>query len=247
MRSRLDQVKDRAALAKASNYCALKLALECRVSTRQLERYFRIKYGEPPHQWLWELRLRRAVELIRDQTLMKEVAVELGYKHPTRFARDFKKHFGVSLSRFVHRPPPPVSRQMQRDRKGISGLVELLSQTNVAQLTGWQVFNLPLDEKELGGLHFRSGTTNTPAFHRVRFSLGETGDSFLDMSTWGKGVVWVNGHNLGRYWNIGPQQTLYCPGPWLKRGKNIGTRRSDRAAKPTPLGIEFQTWIVTHA
>ena len=40
------------------------------------------------------------------------------------------------------------------------------------------------------------------------------------MSTWGKGMVWVNGYNLGRYWKIGPQQTLYMPGCWLKKGKN---------------------------
>ena len=48
----------------------------------------------------------------------------------------------------------------------------------------------------------------------------KTGDTFLDMSKWGKGIVFVNGHNLGRYWNIGPQQTLYLPGCWLKKGKN---------------------------
>ncbi len=46
------------------------------------------------------------------------------------------------------------------------------------------------------------------------------GDTFLDMRSWGKGVVWVNGHCLGRFWNIGPTQTMYVPGPWLKRGKN---------------------------
>ncbi|WP_373615897.1 hypothetical protein [Mucilaginibacter sp. OAE612] len=40
------------------------------------------------------------------------------------------------------------------------------------------------------------------------------------MSNWGKGVVWVNGHNLGRYWGIGPQQTLYLPVEWLKKGYN---------------------------
>jgi beta-galactosidase len=110
--------------------------------------------------------------------------------------------------------------QMQQGRKGITGTVQLLSEAKVIQLTGWQVFNLPLDDKDLNGLHFRKGTTNTPAFYRAKFSLGEVGDTFLDMSTWGKGMVWVNGHNLGRYWSIGPQQTLYCPGPWLKQGKN---------------------------
>jgi beta-galactosidase len=46
------------------------------------------------------------------------------------------------------------------------------------------------------------------------------GDTFLDLRTWGKGVVWINGHNLGRFWSVGPQQTLYCPGPWLKKGGN---------------------------
>ena len=50
--------------------------------------------------------------------------------------------------------------------------------------------------------------------------LEKWGDTFLDMEKWGKGIVFVNGHNLGRYWNLGPQQTLYLPGCWLKEGKN---------------------------
>ena len=45
-------------------------------------------------------------------------------------------------------------------------------------------------------------------------------DTFLDMTTWTKGIVWVNGHNLGRFWSVGPQQTLYVPGCWLKPGAN---------------------------
>ena len=40
------------------------------------------------------------------------------------------------------------------------------------------------------------------------------------MSTWGKGMVWVNGHAMGRFWEIGPQQTLFMPGCWLKKGVN---------------------------
>ena len=50
--------------------------------------------------------------------------------------------------------------------------------------------------------------------------LSKTGDTFLDMSKWGKGIVLINGHNLGRYWNVGPQQTLYLPGCWLEKGVN---------------------------
>jgi beta-galactosidase len=46
-------------------------------------------------------------------------------------------------------------------------------------------------------------------------------DTFIDMSSWGKGVVFVNGFNLGRYWSyMGPQKTLYLPAPLLKRGEN---------------------------
>jgi beta-galactosidase len=50
--------------------------------------------------------------------------------------------------------------------------------------------------------------------------LEQAGDTFLDLRNWGKGFVWVNGHNLGRFWNIGPQQTMYLPGPWLRKGEN---------------------------
>lgn len=57
-------------------------------------------------------------------------------------------------------------------------------------------------------------------YYRATFNLKKVGDTFLDLSTWGKGMVYVNGHALGRFWNIGPQQTLYCPGCWLKKGKN---------------------------
>lgn len=59
-----------------------------------------------------------------------------------------------------------------------------------------------------------------PAYYRATFSLDTVADTFLDMSTWGKGMVWVNGHALGRFWEIGPQQTLYMPGCWLRRGDN---------------------------
>ena len=64
---------------------------------------------------------------------------------------------------------------------------------------------------------------NTPSkigYYRATFRLNKTGDTFLNMETWGKGQVYVNGHALGRFWSIGPQQTLYCPGCWLKKGEN---------------------------
>ena len=57
-------------------------------------------------------------------------------------------------------------------------------------------------------------------YYRGYFNLRKTGDTFLNMETWGKGQVYVNGHAVGRFWQIGPQQTLYVPGCWLKKGRN---------------------------
>jgi beta-galactosidase len=106
------------------------------------------------------------------------------------------------------------------DRKGITEKVELITESATNELTGWDVYNLPLDDRELGRLKFRPGNSDRPAFYRGTFTLDHAGDTFLDTSAWSKGMVWVNGHNLGRYWEIGPQQTLYCPAPWLKMGTN---------------------------
>jgi beta-galactosidase len=73
---------------------------------------------------------------------------------------------------------------------------------------------------DLAALHFSETAAHGPAFYRGTFSLEATGDTFLDTRGWHKGVAWINGHNLGRIWNIGPQQTLYVPAPWLKSGAN---------------------------
>jgi beta-galactosidase len=108
------------------------------------------------------------------------------------------------------------------DRKGITGKVLLSGEGGKdLELTGWQVYPIPLsNDGAPAHLKFRPGQTTMPAFHRGSFQLDSTGDTFLDVSTWGKGLVWVNGHCLGRFWNIGPTQTMYLPGPWLKKGKN---------------------------
>ena len=66
----------------------------------------------------------------------------------------------------------------------------------------------------------QSTTLQFPLLLSGSFELKEIGDTYLDMSAYGKGYLWVNGHLLGRYWNIGPQQRLYCPGVWMKKGTN---------------------------
>ena len=87
-------------------------------------------------------------------------------------------------------------------------------------LKSWQIFQLPLDDKMIAGLKFNSRPATGPAFWRATFNLEKAGDTFLDLRGWGKGDLWVNGHCLGRFWNIGPTQTAYAPGCWLHTGEN---------------------------
>jgi len=103
---------------------------------------------------------------------------------------------------------------MVTDRKGITEKVTL----DGKELIGWEIHPLPL--RDLSRLKFSSAPKPGPAFHRGTFELASLGDTYLDMRGWGKGIVWVNGHNLGRYWGIGPQQSLFVPSVWLKRGRN---------------------------
>ena len=107
------------------------------------------------------------------------------------------------------------------DRKGITEKVQLVRGQGIPEdVLDWEIFNLPLQGTNLTQLEFKNQPAHGPAFYRGRFKLTQLGDTFLDLSRWQKGVVWVNGHNLGRFWSIGPQQTLYCPAPWLKPGPN---------------------------
>lgn len=107
------------------------------------------------------------------------------------------------------------------DRKGLRAPVNFKAQTGEArELTGWSVFNLPLDETMRRALKYGASAAGVPAFWRGQFKVATPADTFLDLRSWGKGVVWVNGHCLGRFWNIGPTQTAYLPGPWLKAGAN---------------------------
>ncbi|RDI98735.1 beta-galactosidase [Dyella solisilvae] len=101
---------------------------------------------------------------------------------------------------------------------GRAGLVDpvLLSGK---ELHGWQVYPLPMSAPE--SIHgWTTQPVVGPAFHRGHFSVSKPADTFVDVSALGKGVLWVNGRNLGRVWDIGPQQSLYLPGPWIHAGEN---------------------------
>ncbi len=104
---------------------------------------------------------------------------------------------------------------MEEQRKGIDGSVQI----NGHMHHNWQQYCLPLDNLEK--LDFGRGyTEGLPGFHRFELMVEEKGDTFLEPEGWGKGCIFVNGFNIGRFWEIGPQKRLYVPAPLLKLGKN---------------------------
>ena len=104
---------------------------------------------------------------------------------------------------------------MERQRKGIAECVQINGHIHY----NWTMYPLPLDN--IDRLDFdRDCTEGLPAFYRFELEVDEACDTFLELDGWGKGCVFLNRFNLGRYWEIGPQKRLYIPAPLLKPGKN---------------------------
>ena len=117
-----------------------------------------------------------------------------------------------------------------KDFKGIIGNVTITSDLDKYEMTvkpkAWVNTTIP-DDYQTAVKAFETKMPETTkgdflkaGYHRGYFNLSKVGDTFLNFETWGKGQVYVNGHAMGRIWSIGPQQTLYVPGCWLKKGKN---------------------------
>lgn len=118
-----------------------------------------------------------------------------------------------------------------KDYKGITENVELSINIDgypfICDLKNWEVFNIEDSYEFYKKMKFHPILSlkdkygqRIPGCYRATFQMKKTGDTFLNFETWGKGLVYVNGHALGRIWEIGPQQTLYVPGCWLKKGEN---------------------------
>jgi beta-galactosidase len=111
--------------------------------------------------------------------------------------------------------------------KGIVGPVKIADK----EITGeWNMYKLPMDtmpdiskldvDNHENTINEANKLKNCPVLYEGTFSLNQIGDTFIDMENWGKGIIFINGKNIGRYWHVGPQQTLYVPGVWLKKGEN---------------------------
>lgn len=117
-----------------------------------------------------------------------------------------------------------VNFGVPHDFKQKKGLWEGPVYLDNVMLKDWTI--IPLEFKKpwvnaLSGWRLIPGLLEGPVAVRFTLFVDESHDTFLDMSSWGKGVVFVNGFNIGRYWStVGPQQTLYLPGPLLQPGEN---------------------------
>jgi beta-galactosidase len=85
-------------------------------------------------------------------------------------------------------------------------------------LTHWSIYSLPM--QQTGKLPFAEKQCESACFYEASFHVDQPSDTFIDTRAFGKGMVWVNGTPLGRFWKIGPQGALYLPAPFLKRGLN---------------------------
>ncbi|HSU19200.1 MAG TPA: beta-galactosidase family protein [Acidobacteriaceae bacterium] len=106
------------------------------------------------------------------------------------------------------------TKKMRDETKGIHDAL-----LDGVPLRGWNIYPLPMDPTphvNASGKPFVAG----PHFAEGSFTVENVGDTFLDTRGLGMGEVWINGHALGRFWDIGPQATLYLPGVWLKKGRN---------------------------
>lgn len=119
-----------------------------------------------------------------------------------------------------------------KDYKGITEYAEINfvdsdGNKTIHRLRSWTNMRIKDDyQTALNALNAHSDDNTGDAeddfigYYRGYFTLKKTGDTFINMERWGKGQVYVNGHAIGRFWRIGPQQTLYVPACWLKKGKN---------------------------
>jgi beta-galactosidase len=103
---------------------------------------------------------------------------------------------------------------LRKERKGIVGQVT----SDGKPVSDWDIYPLPMDQP--AKYSFAKNPCGGACFYRATFQVDTPADTFLDTSAFTKGEVWLNGQPLGRVWNIGPQKTLYVPGPWLRKGEN---------------------------
>lgn len=101
LRSELDRVRDWEALAKAAHFRPAKLAFRCRLSCRQLQRFFQIRFGTTPRAWLLHLRCLLARELLQQGYKTSAAVSELHFADASQLCHAFKKLYGRAPQTFA--------------------------------------------------------------------------------------------------------------------------------------------------
>ncbi|MBE5860528.1 MAG: beta-galactosidase [Butyrivibrio sp.] len=158
---------------------------------------------------LYDLELGKEAEVMSDEEVQK--ALELPLEEQMKLSQR-GKDIDILMENMGRVNFGP---RMEHQRKGIGQCVQI----NGHMHNNWDMYTLPLDNVDKVDFS-KDYIENTPAFHKFSFEAKEQKDTFLDFEGWGKGCAFINGFNLGRYWEIGPQKRLYIPAPLIKEGKN---------------------------
>jgi beta-galactosidase len=152
----------------------------------------------------------KQVKILYDRELLEEQEIQAAVRRPETDGQTSTLDILMENMGRVNFGP-----RMEEQRKGIDGCVQINGHIH----HNWEMYPLPLDNIEKVDFSgaYKDGV---PAFYRFELDVEETADTFLDFAGWGKGCAFVNGYNIGRFWEIGPQKRLYIPAPLLKKGKN---------------------------
>ena len=153
----------------------------------------------------------RAHVYLNDELILTQYDLELGQSEKITLTQNTNE-LGILVENMGR---VNYSIKMNHQEKGIKDGVII----NGAFQSNWDIYSLPMNNLEQ--LDFtQDWQEKQPSFYQFNLEVDEIGDTFIDLAGWGKGFVTVNGFNIGRYWEIGPQQRLYVPGPLLKLGTN---------------------------
>jgi beta-galactosidase len=158
---------------------------------------------------LYDLELAKEAEILSDEEIAKAMALPLEEQMKLSQRGKDLDILVENMGRVNFGP------RMEHQRKGIGQCVQI----NGHMHNNWDMYTLPLDNVDKVDFS-KDYIEGTPAFYKFTFEADECNDTFLDFEGWGKGCAFLNGFNLGRYWEIGPQKRLYIPAPLIKKGKN---------------------------
>ena len=182
------------------------------------------------------------IEGLRDYALVYVDGEKVGElnRNLNKYSMDIDIPFNATLEILVENMGRiNYGAQIIHNTKGITSPVKINGNTIEG---AWEMYPAPMDKAPdpatMNPANVHALTTDVPGklkgkpvIYKGTFNLTETGDTFIDMENWGKGIIFINGINIGRYWHVGPQQTLYIPGVWLKKGENeivIFEQQNDR-------------------